>query len=118
MTTLCGEAGFGKAQTTGSRSAFLWASGGVRSARTLRLFGYEKPRIADSLSDITGDAVRPELRFVKLKLEVRNNTNSPIDVFSRQFLGTKLRFVRTISLSRRRSRVGRVAPIVMEPAAR
>jgi hypothetical protein len=42
--------------------------------------------VADSLRDITGDAVQPDGQFVKLKLEVRNDTNSPIDVSSDSFV--------------------------------
>jgi hypothetical protein len=44
--------------------------------------------VADSLRDLTGDSVRPDGRFVKLKVQIRNNATSPVDVFSSSFLLT------------------------------
>ncbi len=44
--------------------------------------------VVDSLRDIADDPVRPAGRFVKVKLEVSNTTNAPLDVFSSYFVLT------------------------------
>lgn len=67
-----------------------WRARVVNDSTDLRLDDITV-RVADvaivgSLRDIAGDPVRPDGRFVNVKLEVRNTTNAPLDVTSGSFI--------------------------------